>query len=72
MTEITTPGAVDLAPGAYDYAASLPGYRTITGTVTVVDGETTDLVLEFVPETGSVNVTSTPSGATIVFTLIEE
>lgn len=71
MTELTTPGDVTLAPGTYDYVATLAGYRDLSGQVTVVDGDTTPLELTFVAESGQVSVTSTPPGATVVFTLVE-
>lgn len=64
---LITPATVELDAGTYEYAASLDGYRTQTGTIVVVEGETNELALTMVALAGTVQVTSTPSGATVDF-----
>ncbi|MGA2917879.1 beta strand repeat-containing protein [Methanoregula sp.] len=63
-----TPFTVDtLAPGDHVVAVSLTGYTPDSQTVTVTAGSTADADFQLVaiPTTGSISVTSTPSGAEV-------
>jgi hypothetical protein len=57
----------NLGPGSHIVNVSLSGYTPASQTVTVTAGSTTnaDFQLVAVPQTGSISVTSTPSGAEI-------
>ena len=63
-----TPTTVgNLAPGSHSVSLRLSGYQEWTGTVTINAGQTTSIspVLTAAPSTGSISVTSIPSGASI-------
>jgi hypothetical protein len=63
-----TPTTVgNLAPGSHSVSLRLSGYQEWTGTVTISAGQTTSIspVLTPAPSTGSISVTSNPSGAAI-------
>ena len=60
---ITTPANIlYLSPGSHTYRLTLAGYADTSGSFTITAGITTNLPVTFL---GSLNVSSTPSGATI-------
>jgi hypothetical protein len=62
-----TPLLLDsLEPGTYDVVFSLPGYRDTSAQVTVRAGSVSEVMATLGPETGSLFVSSTPSGARVL------
>jgi len=63
----TTPVVITLPPGSYEVVVELDGYRTETRTVPLTAGtqKTENFALTEVPS-GTLNITSNPSGATIL------
>lgn len=60
-----TPVETTLAPGTYEVVVSKDGYRTHTEQVTIVDGQTTSVNAALDEQAGTLNVVSTPVGATV-------
>jgi hypothetical protein len=61
-----TPATItSVSAGTHSYTLKLAGYNDATGTVTVTAGQTSNVSITFIPSTGSVNFSSTPSGADI-------
>ncbi len=61
-----TPATITgISAGDHSYTLKLTGYNDASGTVTVTAGQTASVSVTFVPSTGSISVSSTPSGADI-------
>lgn len=56
----------EVQPGSYTLTFSRPGFETLTTRVSVEQGRISDVRVTLVPETGTLAVNSTPSGARVL------
>jgi phage replication-related protein YjqB (UPF0714/DUF867 family) len=72
-TGLVTPNTVtNVLPGTHTYALSLIGYYDVSGTVDVVDSQETVVSSTLTLIVGSINFSSTPSGAEIFIDTVNQ